>query len=209
MPRPEAQPRICHSLALWEEEGWPRDYGGGVRGCCCGILGSQGLWRGLPPGTGWLQPAFLRTSHMWTLCPGLRPCGWTFTRAPFPPASSRKGPLPCRLRTSSDELQGGCFPHRCWEPHDKASPSQLEGGGGVGPAPGSCPHRRPSVHDRHSWSPSPGAPAKMRKSCIPGSWLLAQPRTDTSSGTRFQVTGWSHACLSPGSIPRPTLWSQE
>ena len=130
-------------------------------------------------------------------------------QSPVPPASSRKGPLPCRLRTSSDELQGGCFPHRCWEPHDKASPSQLEGGGGVGPAPGSCPHRRPSVHDRHSWSPSPGAPAKMRKSCIPGSWLLAQPRTDTSSGTRFQVTGWSHACLSPGSIPRPTLWSQE
>lgn len=99
--------------------------------------------------------------------------------------------------------------------------SQLEGRGGACPAPRllSPPQAQPRSHDRLSWSSSPGAPAKMRKSCSPGSELLAQLQTDTSSRTCFKaMAGVTHvfACECAPALPPGLLrssrrwpWSQE
>lgn len=85
------------------------------------------------------------------------------------------------------------------------SSSRLEGRSGACPAPQllSLLQAWPSLHDRLSWSPSRGAPVKMRKRCGLGSERLAQSQTDTRSGTHFEVTGWIHAHLSLGLSPQP------
>ena len=125
-----------------------------------------------------------------------------FTTCQSSPPSSQRGPLLCRLQTSSSGWQRSRLP---WSLHGKVSSSRLEGRGGAYPAPQplSLPQAWPSLHDRLSWSPSCGAPVKMRKRCSLGSELLAQSQTNMRSGTHFEVTGWSHARLSLGLSPQP------
>ena len=216
MPRPEAQSRVRHSLALQEEKGWPQDYGWGaaVQSLPPRVSGETSV-----PG----QPgSSLPSSGQAARGPAALGSGPVAGHLPHPVLPSLLPEWASALQTANlikwaaerllPLIVGNLM---------IVSLSQLEGRGGACPAPRplSPSQAQPSLHDRLSWSSSPGTPAKMRKSCSPGSELLAQLRTDTSSRTCFKVVaGVTHVfawectpALPPGLLrsSRRWPWSQE